>query len=262
MNLGRDPLKTSRSSPARRRLPLGWLTLTGVLAGALVITLIALLNQGGPPPTTPTGSATPARSAVGLPSGLPDWLSPPPSPAPVALADGRTLGQRDAPVRVDLWVDFQCPACAEFTHFVQPRIVATYVESGDARFNFHDLSFMGTESRDAAIAARCADQQSAFWPYHDLLFANQQPANTGWLTVERLKDIAAVLDLDLDAFALCMDNQAIADAVTAESGAGLNSGINETPALFVNGERVDNVMNGGAVLAAIAAALGDATPAP
>jgi protein-disulfide isomerase len=183
---------------------------------------------------------------------------------PPDLAFGRSLGSPDAPVQMDVWADFQCPACDAFTGSVEPYLIDTYIRPGNARLTFHDIATIGNESLGAAIAARCADRQGKFWQYHDLLFANQAAENSGAFTRARSQQFAQSLGLDLVAFTACLDDTDVEDAVRAETLSGLSSGVAETPTLFVNGVIVKPATSSAAINAAVEAALkaGPASPSP
>jgi protein-disulfide isomerase len=198
------------------------LTFTGVIAPAAAeqsTGASATEAPGGPLVTLP-------------PIAAPEVLSP------ADLADGHALGRVDAPVTVEVWADFQCPYCALFTAQVEPLIVNTYVETGQVRLIFRDLAFLGEESRWAAVAARLAEEQDAFWPYHDYLFANQQRENVGGFDIERLQEIASRIGLDRSVFDAGLQIDA-ARATFAEIQAEFQAdsarlGIRSTPSVVVN----------------------------
>ena len=195
--------------------------------------------------TTPSPTATPARtapSAAGGEPGLLVTLPPivkPPIVTPTDLADGFAVGAATAPVTVDVWEDFQCPYCRQFTLQVEPQIVTAYVETGRVRLVFHDLAFLGDESRWAAVAAAGAEDQGRFWPYHDYLFANQLGENVGSFTVDRLETMASAVGLNRTVFdaGLALDAARARFAqIEQESVTGATRlGIQSTPTVVVNG---------------------------
>jgi protein-disulfide isomerase len=102
------------------------------------------------------------------------------------------------------------------------------------KFVFRHYAFLGEESRRAAEAAECANDQGRFWPYHDLLFANQAGENTGAFADDRLKAFASQLALDQARFNQCLDSRqhrAEIDAAVREATA---QGIPGTPTVFVS----------------------------
>ena len=181
---------------------------------------IVLLAQAPPAPKDTIDDALRTPTTV-RPAGL--------------MSDGRALGSADAPVVVELWEDFQCPACSRFTQVVEPSVVERFVPSGDVRVVYRDFAFLGTESIDAAVAARCAGEQGAFWPYHDWLYANQNGENAGWFSQARLAAIATRLQLDRTAFDGCVVGSDVRGEVASETAAGRTQGVGSTPTVTVNG---------------------------
>lgn len=234
----------------------------GLLAGAgllaIVLSVAGVIGPAAADPS-PTSSAAVAQEPAG-PLVTPPPVASPSAFTPTDLADGHALGEEDAPVTVEVWADYQCPYCALFTQQVEPQLIAQYVETGQARLVFRDLAFLGEESRWAAVAARLAEEQDAFWPYHDYLFANQLGENVGSYSIARLQEIATLVGLDRGAFdaGLRLDSaRATFDAIRAEFEADAGRlGIRSTPTVVVDG----TVVTGNdlaAIRAAIDAALAD-----
>lgn len=148
---------------------------------------------------------------------------------------GTSLGLTSAPVTIEVWADYQCPYCSAQAHAVEPTIIREQVATGAARMTFRDFAFLGPESIDAAVAARCADAQGRFWSYHDLLYASQQGENKGGFARENLVGLARFAGLDQVAFGVCLDDPAIAKAVAAETVVGEGYGIKSTPTLRIAG---------------------------
>ena len=229
-----------RAAEQRRISPVVWLSGAALVLALLVVGVLFVANQHPP------------RAQI----------VPPDSPSPAALADGKTLGSRGAPVTVDLWADFQCPFCGQFTEQTEPQLVTTYIATGKAKLVFHDFAFIGQESTDAAVAATCAEQQGKFWPYHDYLYANQGfTENSGAFAPARLLQIAAAVGLDQATFSTCTANPATATAVQQEHQQGQGAGVQGTPTIFVNGKPLTGY-DLATVSAAIEAAVGSATPGP
>ncbi len=164
-------------------------------------------------------------------------LNEPTAASPGHVADGLMLGAVDAPVTVELWSDFQCPACGLFTETMEPSLVRDYVVTGKVRLAYHDLSFLGSESVDAAVAARVAAQSNRFWAYHDYLFANQRGEQQGAFNQARLEAIATTVGLDLDQFRAGQKDPAIRQAVQQQQAIGAASGVAQTPTLIVGTQR-------------------------
>lgn len=121
---------------------------------------------------------------------------------------------------------------------MKPEIVKQYVDTGKVRFVWHDFAWIGDESRLSAQGARCAGRQGRFWEYHDHLYNNQRGENRGQFAAANLKAFAAEVKLDTAAFATCLDAAAEVPALQEELRAWRAAGINSTPTLMVNGQRV------------------------
>ena len=175
-------------------------------------------------------------------------LITPKSTVPIALADGRTLGKADAPVTLEIWSDFQCPACGQYAEVVEPELIAKYVTPGVLRIVHKDAAFQGArvgaaydESVEAAAGARCAAEQGRYWPFHDWLFANQSGENKGAFADARLRAMATAVGLDVVAWDACRATGEQQTAVRAETAQGVANGVNSTPTLYINGEAIVGV---------------------
>lgn len=196
-------------------------------------------------------------------------LTSPVMTVPAGLADGRTLGKADAPVTLDVWSDYQCPACDQFAQLVEPTLIRTYVEAGTLRIVDHDAAFQGQrssssydESVEAAAGARCAAEQGQYWQFHNWLFANQIGENQGAFRDERLRAIATKAGLDVAAWDACRatgEQQAAARAETAEA---VKLGVSATPTLRLNGQMIVGLHSAAELGAMIEAAAGTALPSP
>jgi protein-disulfide isomerase len=229
------------------RAPIGFVTIAGLVVGALILAVVVLVPRGS---SSTTGIVEPSTVI------------------PADLQDGTALGRADAPVTVDEYVDFQCPYCGQLVRTLQPRIVSDFVATGKVRLVAHDLAFLGQartpdESTDAAVAAACAARQGKYWPYRDYLFANQLATeNSGAFSRDRLEAIAEAVGLDRSAFDRCFDDPAIRAQVAADTNAAFGKGINQTPTLYFNGKAYVGVPTYDQFAALVAQAAGPASPAP
>jgi protein-disulfide isomerase len=200
-------------------------TVGAVIAGAIIVGVVLLAGQG---PSAGTAE-------LNAPTHIP----------PVELADGRSIGKADAPVTLEEWSDFQCPACGVQARETVPQLMDTYVRDGTLRITYRDAAFQGRkssssfdESVEPAAAARCAAEQDKFWQYHDYLFWNQDGENEGAFRQERLDEIAAAVGLDVAAWSSCLESGTQQQAVRAETDEGAAQGIDSTPTVYINGEKL------------------------
>jgi protein-disulfide isomerase len=182
---------------------------------------------------------------------------------PADLVDGRAVGAAGAPVTIDLWEDFQCPACGVFSRVTEPRLLDDYVATGNVRLVYHDMAFLGKESIDAAVGARAAEQllgAGGFWRFHDLLFHNQDGENQGAFDRSVLADMAVSLGIERSAFLAALDDPDLIAAVRAETQAGAAAGITSTPTLVINGAMAPGAPNYQALAAYLDGLVAAATP--
>ena len=176
----------------------------------------------------------------------------------VSVDDDPSWGLVDAPVTIIEFSDYQCPFCKRFYDETLPQIQATY--EGQARFVYRDfpLTAIHPYAQKAAEASECADDQSRFWDYHALLWANQQA-----LDVASLKAYAAQLDLDTATFDDCLDSGKNAQEVEKDYSDGVSYGVAGTPTFFINGQQLVGAQPFSSFQAIIDALLGVApSPAP
>jgi protein-disulfide isomerase len=188
------------------------------------------------------------------------------TPGSYGQTDGLIIGDPDALVLIEAFEDFQCPACRAFFENEKDRVLSELVATGKARFQFRHQPFLGAESRSAANASMCANEQGRFWDYHDMLFTNQIGENLGAFSDGRLEDMASMLELDVEAFNACVVETRYSADIQNDQDLALEYGVFGTPTILVNGQIVLNV-NGQAeyrfpsIRRAVDAALGEA-PAP
>ena len=106
------------------------------------------------------------------------------TPNPRPMVNGTAMGDPNAPVLIEVYEDFQCPACRIYSNDVAPLIAENHVANGEVYYVFRQYPFIddrapGAESDQAANASLCAAEQGRFWDYHDFLFANWNGENQG-----------------------------------------------------------------------------------
>jgi protein-disulfide isomerase len=160
-----------------------------------------------------------------------------PVPAGVSGASGPIVVSK-GPVTLDLYEDFQCPGCGE----LQKNSGSTIDElekTGKVTANYYMLSFLGDESKRAANAAGCAQDQGKFKPFYDYLYAHQPPEKTGGYTTQELIAAGQAVGITTPVFDQCVTSMKYQGWVNNVDAAGREK-ITSTPTLFVNGKQVEN----------------------
>jgi protein-disulfide isomerase len=159
------------------------------------------------------------------------------------MVDGTALGDPNAPVRMDVYVDFQCPACRGYSDQIENQVVENYVTTGQVYYVFRHFPFLddgvpSKESDQAANASMCASEQDQFWDYHDILFANWDGENKGAFSDNRLIAYAESLGLDMEAFNACFQENRYQEEIEADLAAGRRTNVQGTPSVFVQGQLI------------------------
>lgn len=202
---------------ARRRLGLVGAVL-GFLA-AVVVCVVFVVHSGQPGAPAAIGSA-PAHT----------------------VGDTYVVGQASAPVVLDVWEDFLCPACGQFEQTSAGQIGA-WVAAGNVAVRYHVISFLDRSSPDqyssraANAAAVVVDTDpSAFAAFHASLFANQPAENAAGLSDDRLVDLAVAAGLERDVARRGILGRPFAGWVAQVTDIALTqTKIEGTPTIRVNG---------------------------
>lgn len=139
------------------------------------------------------------------------------------------LGEKDAPVTIVEFSDFQCPFCKRNFQQTFPQILSEYIEKGKVKYVFRDypLERIHPDAFKAAEAAHCAGEQGKYWEMHDKLLSNQQALKADDLIVH-----AKAVSLDEAALKGCLDSGRHADSVRKNLAEGSAAGVRGTPAFF------------------------------
>lgn len=167
------------------------------------------------------------------------------TPQSLPSGEGLSLGDPSAPVTIDIFEDFQCPACKFFNESIESLIAEQLVKPGKARYVFHQYPFIdgagaknGGESDQAANASMCANEQGKFWDMKAIIFTNWNGENQGNLSDRRLQAMAETLGLDMSSFNDCFAANKYEADIQADFDLGQKMGVSGTPTVFVNGTRV------------------------
>ena len=168
-----------------------------------------------------------------------DTLIPPPQLPPLSTPLQQSDWQRgraEAQKVVVMYGDFTCLICAELAKYLSD--LTSVGESDTTVIYRHFANASSTASQLAAAATEAAGKQKQFWPMHDLLYERQSV----WVSKEDPTDLllayAASLHLNLDRFQRDIVSTVVLKKVEADYQSGVKSGVSETPALFLNGTRV------------------------
>jgi protein-disulfide isomerase len=162
---------------------------TAVVSSVVVVVIIAIAAAVGIIRSAQHDQAVAAASA---PSGTPAHLL---SDGGIAGVSG-TVPAGKTPVTVEMWEDFQCPACRQFEADNSAQL-QRWAKQGIVKLVYKPVAFLDRasttnySSRSLNTAAAVVDSDpGAFQALHDLLYANQPEEGSAGLTEAQLLDLA------------------------------------------------------------------------
>jgi len=165
-----------------------------------------------------TGKTTTAKEAAGnaaKPAGK------------ITIKDSDHIrGNKNAPITLVEFSDFQCPFCQKFQPTMK-KVVEEY--QGKVRWIYRHFPLgFHKNAQKSAEASECAGEQGKFWEYADKAFENSQGDGTG-LNLKDLKKYAKELGLDTDKFNDCLSSDKFASKVKDDLASGQAAGVAGTP---------------------------------
>jgi protein-disulfide isomerase len=152
---------------------------------------------------------------------------------PVTSVD-HAQGADTARVTLVEYGDYQCPYCGE----AYPIVKAVQKRFGkELRFVFRNfpLNEMHPHAESAAETAEFAGAQGKFWKMHDLLYENQEKLGSALYG-----ELAQSLGLSVSALRDALESGAYRGRIRDDFSGGVRSGVNGTPAFYINGKRHDD----------------------
>jgi len=148
----------------------------------------------------------------------------------------RVFGPANARILIYEYTDFSCPACRVANGHIKDLLRA-YKDSARINFKHYPLSTIHPWSLNAAACADCAGRQGKFTEYADLLFENQEKWAFAGEKPKEFMEYAKQLNLDLPAFEICRNDEAVLRQLKLDISEGDIRGVNSTPTFFINGKR-------------------------
>lgn len=169
------------------------------------------------------------------------------SDRPAVDPDGRTadgfgvpLGSESAPVTVEVYEDFLCPACGLFEAAAGPYL-QTQAAEGQIRVVYRPIAILDGYSTTrystrALNAAACAADAGVFHQLHPLLFEFQPPEGGAGLSDSRLQALGKEAGAVDGSFGDCVRDLRYERWAQRATEAASKAGVVRTPTVLVNGE--------------------------
>jgi len=166
-----------------------------------------------------------------------------PAAAPTGVTTdgyGVQLGSADAPVLVEVYEDFMCPACGNF-EAAAGAALREMTADGSVRVVFRPMAFLDGASTTrystrSLNAAACAVDAGRFPAYHARLFSAQPEEGGPGLSDDQLITIGTDAGIPDKSFASCVEDLDFLPWTQRATDAASKAGVVQTPTVRVNGE--------------------------
>ncbi|MGW0802876.1 DsbA family protein [Nonomuraea sp. NPDC002799] len=170
--------------------------------------------------------------------------------APITVqADGSTVMAQPGVTKpvIDIYEDFQCPACKEAER-VSGQTFKNLASEGKAKVVYHPITIFSQEptksnSVRAANAARCVKDGKQWLTFHNLLFDNQPSETQEGFPPSRLVEWGKQAGVTDPGFEQCVTSGKNVDAHLAYSKKiSDEQKLTHTPTVKLNGTEMDNAV--------------------
>ena len=151
------------------------------------------------------------------------------------LPTDHVLGDPKAPITMIEYASLTCPHCAHFSVVVLPEVKKKWIDTGKVKLIYRDYPLDQTALK-AAQLAECAGKDRYFGVI-DMIFETQQKWATASDPLGELGKSLRIAGMSENDVKACLANDAVLNAVLADSKGGETLGVNSTPTIFINGEQ-------------------------
>lgn len=225
-------------------LLMGLLIVASFFIGSLY-TKVQYLEKGG---AAVQGATTTNTQGLAPQAAAPQALPPEDtSPKEVSIDDDAVLGDKNAPVTMIDFTDYECPFCKRYFDQTFSQIKKEYIDTGKIKYVVRDLplSFHANAHKEAQ-AAQCAREQGGdevYFKYHDEIFKRTTSNGTG-LALDQLSVIATDIGLDGSALQQCLDAEKYKAEVDKDLADATKVGATGTPTFFIGKSSADGIIKG------------------
>jgi protein-disulfide isomerase len=158
---------------------------------------------------------------------------------PTLVSANATANETNDMVEVVYVGDFACPHCATFERNSFPDLKDDYIATGDVKFTFKAVDFIGNDNSANSAQAAAAiweNDPGSYWQWHRLTFRNQGNGAT-WGSPSNLNNYASQAGVDTDVASAVSSGEYAATVQRHRSEAN-DMGVSATPGFYVNGSVV------------------------
>lgn len=203
-------------------------TALAVLVGALIIGGAFFFGQGG------------ERAAPGTEQAIEVDIKD------IDVDSSPIVGQKNAPVAIAVWFDYQCPFCKQFELNTLSQVYSEYVTAGKVKIVYKDFQFLDTysktdrkeDSKSAALFGRAVYEAypDRFYDWFGAMAESQDDEFAGFGDFKSIEALTRTIEgIDTDrVLALIESKRAEYEtAIAADYAEGQALGINGTPSAVI-----------------------------
>lgn len=221
-----------------------------LIGGGVAVLLLAVIGIGfaiqsnrdttGDKADNPGESSSQGASPTAGESDTTDDPTPSETTAKAADTYGLGVGDPDAPVKVEVFEDYQCPFCQQFESASHDQLMEA-TAAGDAYVVYRPMAFINDYSGRALNAFGVVLDVSGgdvALKFHDLLFENQPSEAGPYPSDDDLVDLAVQAGAQEKQVRRGIEQLSFGQWVVNGNDAASKRGVNTTPSVFVDGEQV------------------------
>jgi protein-disulfide isomerase len=199
------------------------------------VAVLAAISGSSVRPQTKSATTPPSKPAAAAPS----------SPS---SGSGKTLGSKSAPVTMEIFEDFQCPACGGFYELSLKQVIDNYVNTGKVYIVHRDFPLdMHPYAMQAARLANAAAGLGQFEVVERALFDKQNDwAPTGKIDEAISPAVGAAQLKKIHDYQAAHISE-INAAIDRDHAMGVQRNVNQTPTIFVTAHGKTEGLPGGGV---------------
>jgi len=166
------------------------------------------------------------------------------SAPPGATDSDSGIAVGSGPVKVDIYVDFQCPGCKQFETRAG-QALDKLVSDGKITIVYHPVAFLdrmssGTRySTRSSAASGCAAESGKFSEYARVLFERQPPEGGQGLSDDELVSIGGSVGASGSGFASCVRDEKYRAWTSHVTEVASERAVTGTPTVLVAGKQVE-----------------------
>ncbi len=155
------------------------------------------------------------------------------------VSDDWVKGNKDAPITIVEYLDFECEACGAYYPVVK-RLSEEYKD--EVKFVVRYFPLPGHKnSMTSALAVEAAGKQGKYWEMHNILFENQRDWGEKQIPDPKIfEKYAQQIGLEINQYNKDIASRELRDRIERDRKSGQRLNIQGTPSFFLNGKKIEN----------------------